>query len=313
MRIFFAGSPGIAVPSLKIIASKYEICGVLTNPGKRSGRGGRRKLTPVELAAAELNLPVFPQDKIDSDFISTVKGLKPDLLVVVAYGKIFKKDFLDSFPCGGINLHPSILPVYRGPSPLTAAILNGDTETGVSIQKLSLKMDAGDIIRQEKIRLNGKETTGGLISEVSIIGARLLLLAIDDIIGGKAIPKKQDNSKASYCFIIKKSDGVIDWNSSAEEIERRIRAYNPWPLAHTSFGDKILNIYDAEPREDDRGSEETRAGRVIGIDKKEGILIKTGRDILVVKKLQLQSRKILDWRSFLNGTRNFVGSILGEK
>ncbi len=335
MRIIFAGSPAIALPSLKRLyamysAGKIELAGILTNMDAPKGRRGLPEPTEVSLAAEEysallkekgLDLPlVFKPEKLDAAFREAVSALKPDLLVSFAYGKIFGPKLLEIFPLGGINIHPSLLPKYRGPSPIPSAILNREAETGITIQKLAKEMDAGDILLQEKIPLHGDETTFSLSEDVSLKSAGLLesvlkgFLSTGSSLNGTPHSTPQDHTKAVYCKLIERDDGLISWNESALEIDARIRAYNPWPLARTMHDDKDLYILEAKPHLNypETDSASVKEGTVLGIDKGAGILIKTKDGILALTQLQYAGKKALDWRSFLNGARNFIGSVLGQ-
>ncbi len=335
MKVFFAGTPDIAVASLEKINSKHEVVGVLTNPDRGFGRGRGVKSSPVKMKADELGLKTFQPEKLDDSFIAEVRGLGAELLAVVAYGQIFKEDFLDIFPRGGINVHPSLLPRFRGASPVQSALLSGDSETGISIQRLSLKMDSGAVLKQERYNYDGTETGASLTEYFGKRGAELLLEVIGEIESGISSETQQDDSKATYCSYIKKEDGLIDWNLSAAAIERKLRAFTPWPGIYTFLGDKKLNIIEAavysggeygigvsaeteesvtasgSVSEDYFSAGSVSAGSVVGIDKVNGILIKTGHGILAVKRLQLQAKKALDWKSFLNGVKNFDSAVLG--
>jgi methionyl-tRNA formyltransferase len=315
MKILFSGTPYIAVPALETIAEKHTVTCVLTNPDRPKGRGKKPVPTPVKEKAVELGLETIECTKIDTAIREAVGAKGADLLVVAAFGKIFDKDFLDLFPKGGINLHPSLLPKYRGPSPIPAAILEREEQTGVTVQQLALKMDSGDILAQEIIPLEGTETTDVITKQAAHIGARLLPEVIESIEKGTAKPVPQDDSKATYCRLLKKADGSIDWNSDAQKISAMVRAFFPWPKAYTYFEGKKLNILYALPAGENGPQESGRegaAGEVLGIDKRAGILIQTGYGILAVTHLQLEAKKALDWRSFLNGTHGFIGSRLGE-
>jgi len=327
MRIVFAGSPEIALPSLHLLHQHHTICAILTNPDRPSGRGGGVTETPVAAAARALGLPVMKPGRLGAPLRKEVEELGAELLVVVAFGRFFGPRFLALFPRGAVNLHPSLLPKYRGPSPIPAAILAGDTETGISVQKLSQEMDSGDVLAQKRIALTGRETTESLTEICAQHGARLLgdvLERFDSI-----VPEPQDPNRVSFCRMIKKEDGLIDWSRSAADIDRMVRAYTPWPEAHTIFEGVSLHILEAEPAKSGLAGkgepsdgpdvptssrstgEEQSPGSVVGVDKKEGILIQTGDGVLVVKKLKLQSKKALGWKDFLNGARGFVGSTLG--
>lgn len=313
LRVLFAGTPDIAVPSLEAVAAGHTVVGVLTNPDRDAGRGRKTAESPVKTAAAALGLPVFQPEKLDTAFRLVVQVLAPDILAAVAYGRIFGPKFLALFPRGGINLHPSLLPRYRGPAPINAAILNGDRETGITVQRLAPRMDAGDILLQERMPLSGRETAGSLTALAAEKGALLLARALDLIAAGAETPVPQDEAAATYCSLLSKEQGLIDWRRDAGAIERMTRAYDPWPGARTFFrgdslavlraavfGDRDLPVAGARP-----------PGKVLGVDKGRGILIQTGKGVLAVEELRLQSRNAMDFRSFLNGTRGFIGSVLG--
>ncbi len=320
-RILFAGTPEIAVPSLERLHESHEIVGVLTNPDREAGRGRRISFSPVKEKALELGLPVFQPDKLDAEFRGEVTALDPDILVAVAYGKIFGPKFLALFPSGGVNLHPSLLPKYRGPSPINAAILAGDQETGITVQRLALEMDAGDILLQERVPLTGAETAGTLTAFAAERGAALLDEALRLLEDGRAVPRPQDGASATFCGLLTREMGRIDWGRSAVDIDRLIRAFTPAPGAWTTFRGETLRILSASPAGSD--SETVRAGsvgegrrpkpgKILGVDKKRGILVQTGQGILAVTELQLQSKKAMDHRSFANGIRDFDGAFLGE-
>jgi methionyl-tRNA formyltransferase len=320
VKLFFAGTPEIAVAPLVAIQNKWEVTGVLTQPDKTKGRGKKSVESPVKARALELGLEVFQPESLDEQFIESIIKTGPDLLVVAAFGRIFRKSFLDIFPLGGINLHPSLLPLYRGCSPISAPILNGDSETGITIQKLALKMDAGDILMQKKIPLGSDETASGLTSRASEIGAALLVEVIEAIEMNRINPVPQAEERATYCAMLTKEDGLIDWCSSAVEIHRKVRAFDLWPGTYTHWNSSILRILDAEiytgvetpvGKTAPETHRENKPGEVIGVDTKRGILIQTGDGTLAVSRLQLQSKKPLDFKSFLNGVRDFQYTVLG--
>ena len=312
MRLLFAGTPELAVPSLRAVAAEHTIVGVLTNPDRGAGRGRALAAPPVKEAALELGLRVLQPEKLDADFRETLHSLKPELLVVVAYGKIFGPKFLACFPRGAVNLHPSLLPRYRGPSPLTFAILNGDAKAGVTIQAVVLEVDEGDIINQEIIPLTGKETTESLSVTAAEKGAELLAKTLRLIEEGKEQRTPQDPALVTYSRLFTREDGKISWNHTpAAHIERMIRAFTPWPGAWTYFQGAILHILEADIVHAGPNKGEP-AGKVLGVDTDRGILVQTKEGILVVRRLQLQAKKALDFISFLNGVRGFTGSVLGD-
>ncbi|MCL2267511.1 MAG: methionyl-tRNA formyltransferase [Treponema sp.] len=324
MRIIFAGSPAIAVPCLEEIFNIEGIAaaGVLTNPDTPKGRSGKYLPTDIGAAAEKLqenkkiDFPVLKPEKLDAAAREQVASLKPDLLVSFAYGRIFGPKFLELFPFGGINVHPSLLPKYRGPTPVQAAILNRDTLTGITIQLLAKEMDQGDIIAQEPVHLTGNETSSSLSETVSKKAALMLrdaLVKIEKANGQiysnlwfdtSSKPMVQDHGKASYCGLISRDDGIIDWNRSALEIEAGIRAFDPWPLCRTIHDGRILFILKAAVYLQSVPLKDT-PGTVLGIDKQCGILIQTGNGILSVSGLQYEAKKALHWRDFINGARDF--------
>ena len=322
MRILFAGSPAIAVPSLRAL-SELELegkgvvlAGLLTNPD-RSRRHGRTEPTDVSAAASTLEairkerglspIAQLKPEKLDEVARRETALLAPDLLVSFAYGRLFGPRFLALFPLGGINIHPSLLPKYRGASPISAAILAMEKETGICIQKLAAEMDTGDILASLPLRLSGRETTASLGETVGGKAALLLRETLLDF-ESKMNAAGNQTGEAVYCREIKKEEGLIDWAKSAVEIDARIRAFTPWPLSFTRLGEKTLLILEAEPL--DLPAAGQPPGAVLSPGSK-GILIQTGYGILTVSRLQWQAKKALDWKAFCNGERGFVGSILG--
>jgi methionyl-tRNA formyltransferase len=334
LRVLFAGSPEIAVPALEALAASgmedaCEVAGVLTNPDTPKGRRGTPEPTEVGSAAAALSAALREQgkaaprvlkpEKLDAQAREAVSALKPDLLVSFAYGRIFGPKFLGLFPMGGINIHPSLLPKSRGPAPIQAAIMNRDVETGISIQRLALQMDAGDILAQERFPLTGRETAASLSGIAAQRSAVLLVSVVRKLAGDGIAGIPQNHAEAVYCHLLRKEDGRIDWNAGAPEIDARIRAFTPWPLCLTRHGEADLYILEGRPWEENgrppgtansAGNLAEPPGTVLGVDKGRGILIQTGNGIYAAERLQYRARKALDWRSFLNGVSGFVGSRL---
>jgi methionyl-tRNA formyltransferase len=313
MRVLFAASAGIAVPVLRALVRyrDFELAGLLTNPDTPRGRHGTPLATETAAALAELDpaVPVLKPEKLDAAAREQIAALEPDLLVSFAYGRLFGPRFLALFPLGGINIHPSLLPKYRGPSPIPAAILNRDSETGITIQRLAAEMDSGDILAQERFPLSGRETGAGLGAFCGEKSAEMLPGVLAAIAGGTCRPRPQDHSRASYCSLIAGEAGMIDWNKSALEIDAQIRAYTPWPLCWTTHGERRLFVLEAQVLES--GGEGAAPGTVLGIDKGRGILVQTGEGALGMTALQYPGKKALDWRAFANGARNFAGALLG--
>lgn len=311
MRILFAGSPAIAVPSLVAIAKKHEVVAVLTNPPSSRGRKLKIAATPVAEAAGQLGIKVLSPEKLDAKERELIKALNPDLLVVFAYGKIFGPKFLTLFPKGGINAHPSLLPRWRGCAPIPMAILAGDKKTGLCVQRIALKMDAGDILRKEELALTGLETSESLSLLASELGAKLLLETIEQIEHGTEKGEAQADADATYCTFLSKEIACLDWNLTAQELNARIRAFYPWPGAYTTFLGERLLILEAKVQAEKKSGMEP--GTVLSIDKSEGIMIQTGSGQLAVRRLQLCGKKPMDYRAFANGARGFIGCKLGSQ
>jgi len=325
VRILFAGSPAIAVPSLEAVASMsgegFTLAGLLTKADSPKGRSGKPEPTECAAAAAALSIPALKPEKLDSIARGQVDALNADLLVSFAYGKIFGPKFLALFPKGGINIHPSLLPKYRGPTPIPAAIFNQETETGITIQRLAAEVDSGDILVQKTMSLNGRETTASLSDIMAKKAAEILPSALRGIASGNLRAKPQDHAAATYCAIFKKENGLINWNRGAEEIDAQIRAFDPWPLSWTTHGESRLFVLRAEAlgAEALKSTEASQAnapalpGEVLGKDENKGILIQTGNGILAVSELRYQTKKAREWKDFLNGARNFMNARLGEQ
>jgi methionyl-tRNA formyltransferase len=261
-------------------------------------------------------------ERLEAGARKEIRALEPDLLISFAYGKIFGPKFLALFPLGGINIHPSLLPAYRGPTPIPQAILNRDRETGITVQRLALEMDRGDILAQERFPLDGTETAASLGGETACRAAALLPRVLRDLAAGAAEGRAQDNEGAGYCRLLTREDGRINWNQGALDIEAQIRAYTPWPLSWTLDGDRCLYILKASvagvPAEGASAAGVPAAGAggafpgtVLGVDRNRGILVQTGDGVLAVSALQYQAKKALEWRAFLNGVRDFTGRRLG--
>ena len=324
MKILFAGSPGPARKTLEILYNKsssygFEIAGVLSNPPSAQGRHKTLVSTPVAQFAEENNLPVFTPEHLDGAVREQIEKLGADLLVCFAYGHIFGPKFLSVFPMGGINLHPTLLPEFRGCTPVPAAILNRKEKTAVTIQTLSLKMDEGNILAQKVVNLNGTETTGSLLEESAEIGAELILQLIKTASEQGKLPQGVPQSgEASYTGIITKEAARINWEEGAEIIEAKIRAYNPDPICWCEENGTTLRILQANIIEENaeicknykQKNPAAVPGTVLDFVKSDGIYILTGSGILIVKELQRQGKKTMNYKDFMNGARNFVGTVL---
>ena len=314
IKIIFAGSPDAARVTLERLfdaqsTCDFEIAGVLSNPPSAKGRHKDLIPTPVAAFASEKGIPVFTPEHLDGAAREAINPLGADLLVSFAYGHIFGPKFLALFPLGGVNLHPSLLPKYRGCTPVPAAILNRDKETAVSLQTLSLKMDEGDIIAQTLVELNGTETSESLLNYSAEEGARLICQVIKQTAADGKLPAgKPQTGEPSYTGIITKEDARISWSEPAKVIEAKIRAYYPEPGCWCMENGLPLRILEAKLVPND--SDKTAAGTVSSFSKADGILVQTGDDFLAIRKLQRQGKNAMDYKSFMNGARNFLGTVL---
>jgi len=301
------GTPEFATPSLeKIFRSKYELIGVITQPDKLAGRS--YKLTPpkVKELANKLNINVWqPTSLRDKESLDLIKKLTPDLVVVVAFGQILSKEFLQIPKIGSINLHASLLPKYRGASPIHYAIIQGESKTGVTIAWIDKMLDAGDIILQQEVDIQPDDTTGTLSQKLSLIGAELLLKAIELINEGKAPRIKQDISQVTYAPKLNKKDGLINWQRSNIEIYNLVRGLNPFPGAYTYYKNQMLKIWTTEIIE-----EEGSPGKVMKIFKDKGPVIGTAKGCILIRELQPANKKKLSGAEFINGYRIKIGDTL---
>ncbi|NLZ77236.1 MAG: methionyl-tRNA formyltransferase [Spirochaetales bacterium] len=311
MRILFAGSSEIAIPTLTAVTARYEVCAVLTNEPKPGKRGRTPIPTPVETAACELGLPVLRFDRLGKDAREAVAAHGCDTLLCFAYGRIFGPKFLSLFSGEVLNIHPSLLPEFRGPAPIQGAILHQKTESGISLQKLDLKMDEGDLLLVRRFPLTGDETARSLTEYVAGEAALLAVEGLDLIRRGEAVFTPQVG-KPTYTPLLTLEHAPLDFTRDARSLHARIRALNPWPKARCTYEGQSLIISGVWGRVDELGSEVVEPGRVLGFDKEKGIGIGTGLGILWVTTLQLEKRKEMDWRSFINGNQRFIGSRLEQ-
>jgi len=312
MRIVFMGTPEFSLPALKrLIASDHEVVAVYTQPDKPVGRSKQPVAPPAKLVALENGLPVFQPEALKGDHgLERLIGLAPDLIVVVAFGRMLSQQVLDVPKYGCLNIHPSLLPKYRGASPVASAILNGDDETGVTIMLLDTGMDSGPVISRIKIPIISEDTTKNLTEKLADLGAGLLWDTLPGWVDGSLKPRPQDDEAATYTSTISKGDGVIDWNLTATDIWRRLRAFHPWPGCHTHWRGKTIKIIEAIPLPIE---EKLEPGLVIELpflaDVPMGVV--AGEDVLGVLTLQMEGRRAVSAVDFLRGQRDFIGQKLG--
>ncbi len=249
MRILFLGTPDFALPTLRaLVRSKHEVLAVITQPDKE---GNRRVLTPppVKTEAEKLGLPVYQFASFKKEGVDLVKRLSPDMMVTAAFGQIISQELLDIPPFGTLNVHGSLLPKYRGASPIQSCLLNGDTKTGVTIMRTALKVDSGDILLKKELPILPSDTAGVLFDKIAELGAAALVEAVDLVEKGKAVFTPQDESQATFCKMIAKSDGEIRKTESAESAIRKVRAMNPWPVAFFFVEGERLKVFSAAQTE----------------------------------------------------------------
>jgi methionyl-tRNA formyltransferase len=308
LRIVFMGSPKFSVPSLEqMLINKYEVIAVYTQPDRRSGRGRGLTVSPVKEAALIWGIPVMqPENLRSAEALAELAALKPEVIVVCAFGQILPQALLEIPPRQCLNVHFSLLPRHRGASPVAAAILDGDEFTGVSIQLVRYKIDTGPILAAASIPISNNDNAGTLTEKLGFIGAHLLQEALIGWLDGTIEPLNQDESKATYFGQVKKEDGEIDWKLPAVDIWRRIRAYYPWPGCFTYWRGKPLKINEAYYLP---GEGKNKPGRVIALPPAVGGLgIHTGNGILVIKNMQYAGKKAMKADDFIRGQRDFIGA-----
>ena len=312
MNLIFLGTPEFAIPPLEELlrTSWVKVLAVCTQIDKEAGRGKELKEPPVKKLALEKNLILLQAEKIskDKDIIQKIKDLNPDILVTCAFGQILSEEVLNLAPHGVINVHASLLPKYRGAAPINWAILNGEIETGVTIMKTELGLDSGPIILQEKCKIDENETSAELFRKLSLLGAKTLVFALEEIKNKKAKFLPQDSSLITKAPSLKKELGLIDWNKTSKDIHNKIRGLQPWPSAFTRFNGKIIKIWEcriAINRDSTNESRKLLPGTIVEIF--DSIKIKTKDGFLNISKLQPENKKIINVKDWVNGARIKVG------
>lgn len=314
-RIVFMGTPLLAQKILSDLQSAgYPIVGVYTKIDKPQGRKMELQKSPVKVLAESLNIPVFQPRKFDEQTIAELYALHPDLIVVAAYGKILPKAVLAIAPKGAINVHTSLLPKFRGASPIQNALLSGEAETGVTIMLMDEGMDTGAILSQEKAAITLDDNCITLTEKLTRIGSDLLLKTIPDWINGKIRPQAQDNDQATFCRLIERTDGKVDWTKDAKVIFNTYRALTPWPGVFT-FWDingiaKRLKIIDIALSDSDIPEDGSRPPGSVFLTANGGIAIACGNGHILLKKVQIEGKKPMTIKDFTNGYPHFISGIL---
>jgi methionyl-tRNA formyltransferase len=299
-RIIFAGTPEFAVPPLRtLIDSGHEVVAVLTQPDRPAGRGRKLSPSPIKAAALEAGIEVLQPESLQAEGIQNeLQAMQADLMVVVAYGLLLPSAVLDIPARGCINIHASLLPRWRGASPIQTAILSGDSETGISIMQMDAGLDTGAVLTEQAVLIGADDTAGELHDVLAALGGKLLLTSLAAILAGELPAVPQDEAAATYAGRISKSDGLIDWTKSAQEINRQIRAYNPWPVAHTHYEGQLMRCLRSSVAPTD-GDSTHAPGAVTGLAG-DDLCVQTGEGILLLGTLQLAGRKSVSGKDFAN-------------
>lgn len=301
MKVVFMGTPDFAVGALEsIIKAGHEVTCVVTQPDKPKGRGKEVQISPVKACALKYDIPVFQPVKIKvEESVAQLKNYEADIFVVAAFGQILSKEILDMPRFGCVNIHASLLPKYRGAAPIQWAVIDGEEETGVTIQQMNEGVDTGDILTQEIIRLDRKETGASLFDKLAVCGAELIVKTLAMIEAGSITPVKQDDSKSTHAKMLSKEMGRLDFSQDAIVLERKIRGLNSWPSAYTHYKGKTLKIWDADVVEKNSLTVNSY-GEVCEVTK-DSFSIQTGNGLLKIKEVQLEGKKRMEVSAFLLG------------
>lgn len=311
MKIIFAGTPDFSVLTLSaLLQSDHDVVAVLTQPDKPKGRGRKLAMSPVKVVAQSHNIPVLqPSSLKDDEIQSTLRSYSADMMIVIAYGLLLPKNILDMFPYGCINIHASLLPKYRGASPIQSAILKGDTETGVTIMQMDVGMDTGDMLHVSKCKITSKDTAKTLHDNLAKLGSEALLDTFTMIEKGAVIPEKQDDKQATHASKIKKVDAKIDWDQAVETIDREIRAYYGWPVSFTSLNGEVIRVWEASIS---NNAFKGAPGEIVE-SSRQGVTIACGQGALTLNKIQLPGGRAVSIQDCLNANadRFQLGKVLG--
>ena len=310
MKVVFMGTPDFAVGTLEaIVGAGHEVAAVVTQPDKPKGRGGVMAMSPVKECALRHGLTVLQPLKARSpEFVDEIKAINPDVIVVVAFGQIIPSEIIHMPKFGCINVHASLLPKYRGASPIQWTVLDGCEYSGVTTMLMDEGIDTGDILETATVKLDERETGGSLFDRLSLVGAKLLVETLDKAEAGQLHPVKQDDSQSSYVRMIDKSFGLMDFAQPVEVLERRVRALNPWPSAFTHMDEKLLKIWDATVIQDNN----VKAGDYgkVKTDGKTCFMVACDGGYLSVNELQLEGKKRMKVEDFLRGYSIKEGTVL---
>ena len=298
MKIVFMGTPDFSVPSLKKLIDTYEVCAVFTQPDKPKGRGKKMAFSPIKEVALEHDIPVYQPVKLkdDRECIEELKKLKPDFIIVVAFGQILTQEVLDIPKYACINLHASLLPMYRGAAPLNWAIIKGEKVSGNTTMLMEIGLDTGDMLLKNEVEITEDMTAGELHDLLMSSGGDLLVETIEGLVNKTITPKKQEG-ETFYAKMLNKDTGKINWNSTAKDIHNLIRGLNPWPIAHTTYEGQSMKIYKSKVLNENSNKE---PGTIIKVDK-EGLRVSCSEGVLLIEKVQFPNGKPLTIEQYING------------
>ncbi len=315
MKIVFMGTPDFSAVVLEKLNSVYPVSAVVTGLDKPVGRGYNLAPSPLKVKAIELGIPVLQYAKVSREGLDDIRALQPDIIVTAAFGQILSDAFLAIPKFAVLNVHASLLPKYRGSSPIQWSIINGDEKTGITIMKTVKAVDAGDVLLEKETEIGKKETAGELFDRLAILGGEAIVEAISLVECGKATFTPQDESKVTHCSMINKGDGLVDFSKTAKEIDCFVRGMTPWPSAYTHIGEKTLKIFDVEKVElsdlqkSNDQFENAKFGEVVLADKNHGLIVKVADGFIRLHVIQLEGSKRMDDTQFLLGRKIDVGTI----
>ena len=305
MRVVYLGSPPFALPSLKALAAIHSVVTLVSQPDRPAGRGREHTAPPTKIFASEVGIPVFQPERLrDPDAIARIEALEPDMLVVAAYGQILPQALLDIPKNGSLNVHASLLPRWRGAAPIQAAIRHGDEQTGITIMQMEAGLDTGPILSQQSIKIAADETGGSLTERLSQIGADLLVETIPQLLSGEIAPEPQDESLATHALMLKKSDGELDLEATAEQLARQIRAFDPWPGSFIMWGNRRLVVKRAHTSL----LNGTATGTVTVVENVPAVATREG--VLVLDVIQPSGKREMSGEAFVRGAPDFIGAQL---
>lgn len=320
MKIIFMGTPDFSVGTLEaLVEAGHQVVLAVTQPDKPKGRGGKMQYTPVKEAAIRHQIPVFQPRRVrDPGCVEELRKYQADVIVVIAFGQILPKEILELTPYGCVNVHASLLPKYRGAAPIQWAVIDGEKVSGVTTMQMDEGLDTGDMLLKTEVALDEKETGGSLHDKLAKAGARLCVRTLKELAEGTVRPEAQSDSPTKYARMLDKGLGEIDWAQDAAAIERLIRGLNPWPSAYTDWDGKVMKIWDALVKEEDKDDPLTEGdwrtvipGTVVAVEK-DGFCVRTGRGTLKILALQIPGKKRMDAGAFLRGYPIGAGTVLGN-